>query len=679
MKQFFAIAMMMGTAIAVNAQSEAFLRQVEEHHRQAELRSQRARFEAERANRQHNAEMNSLKRNAVINLSSQQPVRVVNHTQPAAPKRAAEQSHFVARLDSLVNTGYSKYIYTYDNDGNKLSEEYRYWSGHSWVPSHLYQYTYDNEHEITSEIDAEWSWDLNDYKPTNIYYNKYVEGSTMRSGNLHWDDEHQDWYEYWTENWDLDENGYPVTYNAYGYWDFENWQRGEMNYHWEAKNDEYGQVLEMIEFNCEGGVAYPTTKYEYAYDQYGDCTKEYVYTYENDNWRPQYRYEHVNGYFTDQEGFVVRYTTFELRLNNWIAPLGWATGTKYIYTLDETGRRLEDSYYNWNPDVQDWTPDHVSTWNYAADGTETAQHNYSWRYNSWQEGYKYEERFDDHGSSIFRNYYNWNADAQDFVSDSHDENLYTYVEHEDWTERIALYELRNNHWDDQNKLWQEGYKIERTLNERHQETSYAAYTWDVEHQAFVLNEDVHQTYDAHGNCILKHSEWSWNAESQAFDGHEKWTREFDANDNMTRETHYDFKDWLKDYILDHETVWQFDLSVAAADIMGLGDNYLYKNKINSEITSWYDHAGNVMSTDSHYFFYSDNTDSGIQAVSTPATISINAGVLNFKAEQAADITIHSLDGKLVASANVATTFSHALTAGTYVVTVNGQARNIIVK
>lgn len=87
-------------------------------------------------------------------------------------------------------------------------------------------------------------------------------------------------------------------------------------------------------------------------------------------------------------------------------------------------------------------------------------------------------------------------------------------------------------------------------------------------------------------------------------------------------------------------------------------------------------TGEVIGQEERYFYYTtlNAGGEGIAQTQTPVTVDIVDGRLTFSSESPADLAICNLDGKLMATAQQVCSYSMQLTAGMYVVTVNGESR-----
>ncbi|HCX21893.1 MAG TPA: hypothetical protein DHN29_08255 [Cytophagales bacterium] len=245
------------------------------------------------------------------------------------------------RWDSSIQDWYlySKNLSGYEGDNLVYQESWNWnWDLSECVPNYRYSFTYDSEGNRITQTTDDWSFDEEDWSPDAQYEFQYQDGRQWTSILSWWDDA--------TEQYQLDSR-MNTSYNSNGdvlaeY--FYSYNEGEWVYtsnvvHWYTY-DAANRVLEEVqEQSFDDGVTTRNVyKLEAAYTETGGKLLDAFYTWQNDEWTLQYKYIYTLNEEDESLGFEVYYTD-------------WSTGLivgsfKFLMTYGEDTQTT--TYYAWD-------------------------------------------------------------------------------------------------------------------------------------------------------------------------------------------------------------------------------------------------------------------------------------------------------------------------------------------
>ncbi len=618
---------------------------------------------------------------------------------------------------------YDSYL---DEEKNQIIRGYATWNveHEDW----RFQYVCVSElDELGREVSYTYylDWDDENWRPVNVYEHYEV---------AYLDDEVSEttWFEY--RNNELvpsrkrkakndDEHHYTIMYENFVY----------LNGQWVSR--EYNE--ERRWYYGENKWAYLTTYHEYksGYSTNGVYDYGYKSVYEYDEhqtetlceyfnwdaakqgWIGYYHREHIYRYYpTDWgsatmilrsaslDGWNDTYDTWASgylteddydQNNEWTykAQATWSAEAKdWVYSYkekadriyDEMGRLLLMEQMAWSAETQEWGhPFFSAAYEYADDGMETLTqyNNWSTDLEQWQEGWKTMTRKDERGNIVYEDHNRWDASKQCFVPCHHTEICYIYDDEcsvgymYDGHAEISKVEFSN--WNEELGTWDYGKKIESEYDEVyriiHRLTSY----WIPNAKEFYLAEELQQEFDERGQMIEYQIDSYSEDGNKYFEYHEKWSKRYDANDNMVESCSYDYDLNKGKFWMTSRSVYEYDLTTPAQVVMGLSNLEYYKDKPLSYLYQKFSYTtGKEIEHEERYFYYSEVNagGEGIGQTMVPMTVDVVDGRLSFSSESPADLTVSTLDGKLVDCAKQVRNYSLQLTAGMYLVTVNGVSR-----
>lgn len=507
---------------------------------------------------------------------------------------------------------------------------------------------------------------------------------------------------------------------ANGVWNTLDYQKELREYYGDREWDYHTTYYESLtSYNASGKFDYGS-KCSYAYDDHGNETlrEEYYWDSYYQKWKGSSHYEHGYRYIYNEEWehesyFTIRnvslsgwnneYNTWDYGYlsetdydasNEWCyyAQATWSAEKKdWIYssrekidrTFDDEGRVTFVEQMAWNTETGEWKHPMISTsYEYAADGlvTMTQYNQWSEELNQWQDGSKKLTRQDEHGNIIYEYSYRWNASEQCFIPNSCKEVQYIYDENCNeffmYDGHAEVYKIEYDNWSDEYDTWGIGKKVEMGYDGHyrliHQRTSY----WMPKHQEFYLDEELQQLFDENGHMTFYQLDRFTEDGNQDFEYHEKWTTLYDANNNIVESCAYEYNRAKAEFWISERSAYEYDLITSAQEVMGLYDLEYHKDKPLSSIYQRFSWTGNEIHHEERHFYYSPIGESGegIGEVQAPVTVEVSNGRISLSSSLPADISIHSIDGKLIDSARHVCSYSLPLNGGTYVVVVNGVSR-----
>ena len=262
--------------------------------------------------------------------------------------RSQKHEHRFVNFYDAENDSYNQY--------QTVSYNY-YWSNDTWVGDGTgYERVYDENGNLT--LNEEFVWD-NEAKGWKGNYKEEREYDENGNRTLYevfvWDDETKGWKGSYKEEREYDENGNQTMYKDF-VWDDEakGWKGsykeereydGDGNltitgYWWDGENGIwYDNPQEMTKYNKDGNVTLyenytpnESYKYEYVYDEYGNCTKFY-YWWDGEHGQWHEHPKTITKY--DENGYDILYEDYSWDGDNKV----WVASWKYewYYTPAPSG------------------------------------------------------------------------------------------------------------------------------------------------------------------------------------------------------------------------------------------------------------------------------------------------------------------------------------------------------
>lgn len=188
-------------------------------------------------------------------------------------------------LYSACWDNYDRFLYTFDERGNLLSEHNQYWRYGQWMNvdyvnmglySTLHEYTYDENDNLLTHIEK--IWENGNCINWNMYENEYDNSDNLVI---------QNWYGWMDNSW-LKSIFYIYTYN------------------------ESNRMLTCTSSSITNEVTKPTFLTVKEYDDRNNCTSTLKYSWKNDQWENLYFYRDVfNENGNCITGFIRRWTNDE--------------------------------------------------------------------------------------------------------------------------------------------------------------------------------------------------------------------------------------------------------------------------------------------------------------------------------------------------------------------------------
>lgn len=372
----------------------------------------------------------------------------------------------------------------------------------------------------------------------------------------------------------------------------------------------------------------------------------------------------------------------------------WSAQTKewdYLYrekmdrAYDEQGRPTLVEQASWNIDTQEWGhPFFSTTYEYADDGLMTATQFDVWdsSLQQWQSGWKTLTRVDDHGMLTYEESNRWDASLQKFIPNHHKEARYIYdPDSQEGFMSIGYAEvfmLDLQDWSEELGTWNYGEKKETSYDEKYRLVHETIYRWLPSSQDFYKSDVLQQAFDA-DDLMTEYQVDSYSDDGDpSFEYHEKWSARYDANGNNVESCAYEYDHAKAGYWMTSRKQYEYDLTTSAYDVMGLGALHYTDDKPLSYKCQTFSITGEEVSHEERYFYYSGlhTEGEGIQQAMAPVMVDVMDGRLTVSSESPADLTVSSLDGRLMAAVRQVRTFTLQLPSGVYVVTVNGESRKV---
>ena len=242
---------------------------------------------------------------------------------------------------------YGKDEYTYDDNGNQLTNVHSVYENDAWVCSSKTEKTYDEAGSTLTSIESKYV--NNEWITTSKY--KYINGEAKNTYSLFFKDDGS--FNSKNER-TYDENGNELTGIVYRYID----NKWEKTQEWIYINGESKDTY--VTYYDNDGKMIQTQ--EYTYDEFGNKLTVVVSQLINDEWITTSKYKYINGetkciyslYFKDDGSFDEKREGTYDENDNLISFLcsfyidnKWVSYSKTEYTYDETGKELSSISYNY--------------------------------------------------------------------------------------------------------------------------------------------------------------------------------------------------------------------------------------------------------------------------------------------------------------------------------------------
>lgn len=418
---------------------------------------------------------------------------------------------------------YSKKEKVYNENGNQLLRASWYWDDEiSWKGSYKYEYDYDENGKCILEAYYNgWDSEINDWKGSSLYQYQYdASGNRSMSISLRgWNSE--------THTFD---NGSKTEYkyNKRGY------RIEGLESAWDPKNNQF--VLKY--------------KYEYDYDENGKCILEaqYDFNVETDSWAGLYKHEYAYTYVRRYYGYR---RTLDAYYDGWDSEKGeWIGYEKEEHDYDSYGNKTLDSNSNWDNTTGDW----YVLWRKEYEFKKNSDIQTSYSYYKWDVELNKLKGID-HWTTVYNsrgditqhNTYSWNNETDDWSCDVKYDYEFNYDSNHNIISSTASV----------NDVYL--YKNEYEYDDRGREVGSVSYSWDGENwvnydkmsreyddynrkileQTYAAAEDgtwIDQTKEEWGyrgtsyyaNAILD-AKYVWNIEDQTWHGVTKYEYTYDSN------------------------------------------------------------------------------------------------------------------------------------------------------
>ncbi len=246
-----------------------------------------------------------------------------------------------------------KYEFTYDEEGNILSETFLFLDGTTWVKDGKTVFTYSNGKLSSIEV---LYFDEADSIPEGKSEYTYENGLLTLETNFSWEGDHyaQDSKMEYTY-----ENGLKTSETYYGW---------------------------------EGTEYVFSDKTDFSYDQNGQVVTEANYEWDTDEniWLKNYKYEtsyNASGQETEQTRYSGKYSLDQ-----------WDQSDKNTYTYDAQGNLIEGIDYYWYDN--DWNEDEKFSSTFDGEGNELTYTEFIWVNDAWRGEERYTMSYDDDGNLI---------------------------------------------------------------------------------------------------------------------------------------------------------------------------------------------------------------------------------------------------------------------------------------
>ena len=289
---------------------------------------------------------------------------------------------------TVVIDNSQRFTYTYDNNGNLLTELEEYWKDNAWVNYWRLSYTYGNSGNLVTELVELWtinSWG-NDMRQTYTYDNSgnlLIHLYELWSNNT-WMNSHRNTYNY-------DNNGNLLTHLE------EVWMSNAWVNSWRYiyTNDNSGNILIKLDERWTNNQWVNSGRTAYSYDNNSNMLTLLIEQWINNAWvnsqRATYTYDNSGN----------RLTWFNEKWTD----TAWVNSGRAAYTYDNSGNKMTvfGEYWNNNAWVNSWR----FTYSYDYNGNQLTYLYEQWWNNAWVNYKRYTSTYDNNGNAIKGEYFNW--------------------------------------------------------------------------------------------------------------------------------------------------------------------------------------------------------------------------------------------------------------------------------
>jgi len=295
-----------------------------------------------------------------------------------------------------------------------------------------------------------------------------------------------------------------------------------------------------------------TTKYEYAYDDYGNEVLWANYSWLDYQWVGSYK--DIYSYDSNGNKLFYIYYIWSNEYNDWIGSY------KDEYQYDASGNLLQWSEFDWNG--SEWYWHRKSTYTYNPEGDRTTLSRYDSNQGNWdlviKGDYYYvtpglmdsivEQRYDPislqwnlsnkrewiYGSNQIDNiytYYNWSSASKKWLGSVRNEYRYDQKDRQIYYSYFSSYDQAESMWIGSNK-WQKQY------DQYDNQVFYEYNIWDSGTKEWKGSSTKWlSSYNADGNR-LSYESYFWNSTRKAWDGNNKEEVEYTTQDYNSLWTEY---------------------------------------------------------------------------------------------------------------------------------------------
>ncbi len=279
---------------------------------------------------------------------------------------------FYKPTTALLDNGQTRYTYSYDSNGNILTELVSTWNSSAWMDYTRVNYTYDTQNNLITEFSELWS----NTKWVNAGRHTYTYDS---QGN-----KMTDLYEFWATNAWVNFSKFSYTYDIQGClmkdlyerWVIAAWKNVYCD---TCTYDSNGNELIRLKKSWSNlNTWIDSERNTYTYDTQGNritFLNEFAASWKNEktiwvgNYYTTYTYDELGNRLTE-------FHTFNE------ANLGWTNSHRFNNTYDSQGNKLSQLLEIWNDSV--WVNSTRSLYTYDINYNCTLGELNEWLSNSWQ-------------------------------------------------------------------------------------------------------------------------------------------------------------------------------------------------------------------------------------------------------------------------------------------------------
>ncbi len=369
------------------------------------------------------------------------------------------------------------------------------------------------------------------------------------------------------------------------------------------KYDNKGNKIEWIHrstcINCSSGGNY---KYEYSYDEVGNCILEFYYNLNliTFQWKLVYKLEQE--YITN--GNLLGYV-FYLPQNNSDELINYS---KVEYTYNDSNKLTNKMEYSWNENLSEWS--FSMKWEWKFNNIGQLEQNKSFSYDLinelWTSIGKAEHFYDTRGYDSVQIQADWNVEKEiwnnytkyEYSFDSIGNEIGFSVFRKDTTEPwqgynkiINAFDEKGNkvlseeyYWENEKSDWAYFKKKEWDFDDRSQLIKEVSFRWESSQYKWENSSKIEWDYDLNNQMILQVSS-IWNRTIDVWINRSQITYDYDVNNNIMAKNLYESTD---------DNVWQLRenteyyyselVTNISNDINDFRDIKIYPNPANEIIT-----------------------------------------------------------------------------------------------